>query len=98
MAAADGTWKGSVKTPMGDQPVTLVFTTSGTELTGTMSNGDGTVPIEDGKADGNSVSWKAHLTSPMPMNVTCTATIDGDSISGSAHTMFGNAPFSGKRA
>lgn len=96
--AVDGTWKGTVKTPMGDQDVTLTFSQSGSTLMGTMSNGSGDVPISDGTVDGNTVSWKAHLTSPMPMNVTCTATINGDEISGTAATMFGNAPFHGRRA
>lgn len=96
--AVDGTWKVAVKTPVGDQDVTLVFQTSGSTLTGTMSNGSGTVPIEDGKADGNNVSWRAHITVPLPLSVECKGTVDGDTISGTASTSFGGSPFSGRRA
>jgi hypothetical protein len=96
--AVDGKWNVTVKTPMGDQDVTLDFTTSGSTLTGTMSNGSGTVPIEDGKADGDRVSWRAHITVPLPLTVDCTGTVEGDTISGTASTSFGGSPFSGKRA
>jgi hypothetical protein len=96
--AVDGTWKVTVKTPMGDQDVTLVFQTQGNTLTGTMSNGSGTVPIESGKADGNNVSWRAHITVPISLTVDCTGTVDGDAISGTADTSFGGSPFSGHRA
>jgi hypothetical protein len=96
--AVDGTWKVAVKTPVGDQDVTLVFQTSGSTLTGTMSNGSGTVPIEDGKADGDKVSWRARITVPFPLNVECTGSVEGDTISGTANTSFGASPFSGRRA
>jgi hypothetical protein len=96
--AVDGKWKVTVKTPMGDQDVTLDFTASGSTLTGTMSNGSGTVPIEDGKVDGNNVSWRARITVPLPLTVDCTGTVEGDTISGTANTSFGGSPFSGKRA
>ncbi len=39
------------------------------------------------------------MTSPMPIKVEATATIDGDSITGEAKLgAFGTAPFSGSRA
>jgi hypothetical protein len=96
--AVDGKWNVKVKTPMGDQDVTLDFTTSGSTLTGTMSNGAGAVPIEDGKVDGDKVSWRARITVPLPLTVDCTGTVEGDTISGTASTSFGGSPFSGKRA
>jgi hypothetical protein len=96
--AVDGTWKVAVKTPMGDQDVTLTFQTSGATLTGTMSNGSGSVPLEDGKVEGNKVSWRARITVPLPLTVDCAGSVEGDSISGTANTSFGGSPFSGKRA
>jgi hypothetical protein len=96
--AVDGTWNVAVKTPMGDQDVTLVLQTEGSTLTGTMSNGSGTVPIEDGKVDGNKVSWRARISVPLPLTVTCSGTVEGDAISGTADTSFGGSPFSGRRA
>jgi len=96
--AVDGTWKVTVNSPMGAQDATLVFKTSGTNLTGTLSNASGTVPIEDGKVDGNKVSWKAHLTSPFNLTLDCSGTVEGDTISGTVNTSFGSSPFSGRRA
>ena len=96
--AVDGTWKVVVKTPMGNQDATLNFTAQDSTLTGTLSNASGTVPIEDGKVQGNAVSWKAHLTAPFPLTLDCSGTVDGDSISGTVNTSFGASPFSGQRA
>jgi hypothetical protein len=95
--AADGTWKVTVNTPMGEQDATLSFKENGQELTGTLSNASGTVPIENGKVEGNSVSWKAHLASPFPMTLDCVGVIDGDTITGTVNTSFGASPFQGTR-
>jgi hypothetical protein len=84
---------------MGAQNGTLVLTTSGGELTGKMVGAQGEMALTDGKADGNNLSWKAQMTSPMPMTLEFTATVDGDKISGNVKLgMFGNASFSGTRA
>jgi len=96
--SVDGTWKVTVNSPMGAQDATLVFKASGSTLTGTLSNASGTIPIEDGTVDGNKVSWKARLSSPFPMTLDCSGTVEGDTISGTVNTSFGPAPFSGHRA
>ena len=49
--------------------------------------------------DGNDISYKFKITSPMAIEVEVTATVDGDSISGSAKLgAFGNAKITGNRA
>jgi hypothetical protein len=99
MMSADGSWNTTINTPMGAQNGTLVLTTSGGELTGKMVGAQGEMALTDGKADGNNLSWKAQMTSPMPMTLEFTATVDGDKISGNVKLgMFGNASFSGTRA
>lgn len=97
--SADGTWNMNMKTPMGEQAGTLNLTTDGSTLTGSMAGPQGTLEIEEGTVDGNNLSWTVNMTSPMPIKVEATATVDGDSISGEAKLgAFGTAPFSGTRA
>ena len=98
--AVDGTWKLTVKTPMGDQESTLVIASSGATLTGTQSGAHGPGrPIDEGEVSGNEVSWKAAITKPMAMTLEFSGTVEGDSISGSVKLgMFGKAKFSGVRA
>ena len=88
-----------MNTPMGAQQGTLELKTDGSTLTGTLSGAQGTIELKDGSADGNSLSWKADITTPMAMTLEFSATVDGDSISGSVKLgAFGNASFSGTRA
>ena len=98
--AIDGSWEIVTKTPMGDQDATLVVTSSGSTFTGTIDGGpDGELPINDGRIDGDDVSWKIDVTKPLKMTVEFSGSIDGDSISGKAKAgPFGSSPFSGTRA
>ncbi len=96
---ADGTWNLALKTPMGDQSVTLVIESEGSSLTGKLVTPQGEMAIGDGTADGDSLSWTAEMTEPMAMKLEFTAQVDGDAISGDAKLgSFGNATFSGNRA
>jgi hypothetical protein len=59
----------------------------------------GTQPLANGKIDGNALSWSASITSPMPMTLEFTGTVEGDELSGSVKAgAFGSFPFSGGRA
>lgn len=99
MSSADGTWNTTMNTPMGAQQGTLTLATSGSELTGKLAGPQGEIDIEDGKVDGDALSWKAKLTSPMPMTLDFDAKVDGDNISGNVKLgAFGNATFTGSRA
>ena len=96
--SADGTWTTTINTPMGAQTGTLVLTTNGGELSGSMQSPQGEMAIADGKADGDNLSWTTSITSPMPMNLEFSATVAGDEITGSVKLgAFGNADFKGTR-
>ena len=95
---ADGTWTMTMKTPMGEQAGTLTLATEGGTLTGSMGGPQGSLELEDGTVDGDSLSWTVNMTSPMPIKIEATATLDGDAISGEAKLgSFGTAPFTGTR-
>ncbi len=97
--SADGTWNTTMNTPMGAQNGSLTLTTNGAELSGKMSSPQGEMAIENGTIDGANLAWKAAITSPMPMTLEFTATVDGDAITGTVKLgAFGEAEFSGTRA
>lgn len=97
--SVDGTWDITTDTPMGAQKGTLSLATDDGTLTGKMSGAQGEIEIEDGTVDGDDISYKFSITSPMAITIEVTASIDGDSISGSAKLgAFGNATITGSRA
>lgn len=98
MAAVDGDWDVTVKSPMGDQKSVLTINSSGDSFTGKMAGSTGSMDIANGGVDGNTLSWKMDMTVPMPMTLDCTATVDGDSITGEVKAgAFGSMPVSGTR-
>ena len=94
-----GTYNVTTKTPMGDQSGAFVVNVSGDSFTGSVSNPMGNMEVQDGKVSGNTLTWKMDMKVPMPMSLTCTATVDGDSITGEIDTgAFGKMAMSGTRA
>ena len=96
--SADGTWKLSMQTPLGDRKATLTLASAGGALTGKLTGEEGnTTDIYEGKLDGNAASWKADIKSPMPLTLSFTSTVDGDKISGNVSAAVGSWPFSGTK-
>ena len=97
--SADGTWNTTMQTPMGPQQGKLLLKTDGNVLTGKLSGSQGEIEIKDGTVDGNSLAWKADITTPMAMTLEFSATVNGDEISGNVKLgAFGNASLTGTRA
>ena len=97
--SADGSWNCTINSPMGAQEATMTLDTDGGSLSGTMAGAQGTQEFTGGTVDGNNLEWKVEMTSPMPMTLEISATVDGDSISGNVKLgAFGNASFEGSRA
>jgi hypothetical protein len=94
-----GSYSTTVKSPMGDQNGTLTVNDNGDgTFTGNMANAMGSMDIEGGKVDGNTLSWSMQMTSPMPMTLECEATIEGDSLTGNVNAgAFGAMPLSGQK-
>ncbi len=97
--SANGKWDVTMNTPMGAQKSTLTLNVNGSEVTGKMEGAQGALEIQNGKANGDELSWTADMTQPMPIKLEFSAKVDGDNISGSVKLgAFGNASFSGTRA
>lgn len=88
------------KTPMGDQKgvLTIVPGDDGKTFTGNIVGGMGNMDIKDGTIDGNKLTWKMDMTTPMPMTLDCDATVDGDQLTGAVKAgAFGTMEISGQR-
>jgi hypothetical protein len=97
--SADGTWNLTMQTPMGERRSTLKLSTAGGTLTGQQEAEGNTTDIAEGTVSGNDLSWKVSITNPMPLTLTFSGTVDGNSLNGTADTgMFGSFPFEGMRA
>jgi hypothetical protein len=95
--SADGSWKITINTPMGAQEVTATITTSGDTFTGKTEGRMGSQDVS-GKVDGDTLTWSAAITNPMPMTLEFTATVAGDAMTGNVKLgAFGDAPLSGVR-
>jgi hypothetical protein len=93
-----GTYECVTKTPMGDQKSDVTIVVDGDTFTGTNAGAQGTLEMENGKVDGNKLTWSMKMTVPMPMTLEGEATIDGDTLTGGVKAgAFGTFPINGTR-
>ena len=98
MAGVDGEWDCITKSPLGEQKSVLTVKSSGDTFTGSNVGAQGALDVVDGKVDGNKLTWKMDMKVPMPMTLDMTATIEGDSVTGTVGAgAFGSFPMSGTR-
>ena len=99
MADVDGKWNCTVMSPMGEQEFVLTVNSQGDSFSGSAEGGIGSKDIPEGRIDGNELSWTMDISKPMPVTLTCKATIDGDSLEGKVKAgIFGSFPIKGTRA
>ncbi len=93
----DGAWKLTVKAPNGTQTSVVTLKSEGEALTGTIANDSfGVQDIEEGKYDGQVLTWKSKITKPMKLTVVYTATLDeNNNISGHIKAAMAKILFSG---
>jgi hypothetical protein len=93
-----GTYECVTKTPMGDQKSEFTIVVDGDTFTGKNQGAMGSMDLENGKIDGNKLTWSMKMTVPMPMTLEGEATVDGDTITGGVKAgAFGTFPMSGTR-
>ena len=100
MSNVAGSWNCVVKSPMGEQQSVMTVNDNGDGTwSGTNAGAMGSLDCNNGKIDGNTLTWTMDMKVPMPMLLECDATIDGDSLTGGVKAgMFGTSPMTGKRA
>ncbi|MXO89475.1 hypothetical protein [Pontixanthobacter aquaemixtae] len=94
-----GTYDCVTKSPMGDQKstVTIVDNGDGT-FSGTNAGAMGSMDLEDGKIDGNKLTWTMNMTVPMPMKLEGEATVEGDTLTGEVNAgAFGKMAMTGTK-
>ena len=98
--AVDGTWKITVDTPMGAQEGMLTLKVEGSKLSGTQQSAmGGSMPLLNGKADGNKLTCQSEIKQPFAMTLDFAVTVNGDSMTGEVKAgTFGTSPLKGSRA
>ena len=82
-----------MSSPFGALTATVIMTAEGDILTGSFDLGGGrTWPIEEGVAEGNEISFRLDRDGS-PMVYDMSATVEGDSITGSASAMGTEVPW-----
>src|SRR5204862_6636711 len=81
-ADVDGTWTGTLSGPQGDVPLSFTFKAEGAKLTGSTAGFDGgTVPIQDGKIDGNTITFNVTFDfGGMPFMISYKGVVSADQI------------------
>lgn len=98
MSQVDGSYDCVTKSPMGDQKSVFTVKSDGDSFTGRNEGAMGALDVENGKVDGNRLTWTMNMKVPMPMTLEGEATIDGDTLTGSVKAgPFGSMAMSGTR-
>jgi hypothetical protein len=90
--SVDGTWNITMQTPLGERQNTIVLQSDGAKLIANERL------IYDGNVNGNEVAWKTDITNPMEMTLKYKGKVDGDAISGTVSSDYGDWSFNGTRA
>lgn len=99
MSNVDGRWNCTVETPMGEQSFVLSVESRGSGFAGSAQGDLGSRDISDGEVDGDTLRWTMAISKPMPITLSCEATVDGDAISGHMKAgIFGKFAVTGSRA
>jgi len=90
---ADGSWNFTMSSPFGALNAMVIMSADSGTLVGSFDLGDGRIwPIEDGVADGNEISFRLDRDGS-PMVYDMSATVEGDSVNGSASAMGTEVPW-----
>lgn len=94
-----GTFNCVTNTPLGRQKgVLTIVPGEGDSFTGNITGDLGSMDINDGRIEGQRLTWSMKMTSPMPMNLDCKATVEGDELTGTIKAgMFGSMELTGTR-
>ncbi|MEV6771967.1 hypothetical protein AB0N05_25410 [Nocardia sp. NPDC051030] len=97
--AIDGSWEIEMQSPAGKQKLFFSLKSNDSELVGALKGTDEPEPdILDGKVVGKNATWDLKVTKPMPIQLTFTVTVTGDTLTGKVQPgSFPAMPISGRR-
>ena len=88
----DGKWTGSIDTPNGPVQLTYEFKSDGTTFTGSTFGPDGMpIALENGKIDGDTISFSLTLDFGQPPTFNYTGVLAGEELT--LHSEFMGQPF-----
>jgi hypothetical protein len=95
-----GTWTAAIETQVGTQNYTYTFKVDGNKLTGTAKSQFGESQIQDGKVEGDDISFVENLNfQDMPLRIEYKGKISGDEIKFTRNVAdIANETFVAKRA
>jgi hypothetical protein len=91
----NGNWEGTFSTPNGDIQLVFHFKVDGAKLTGSVETPHGNIDIEEGKVEGDKISFKTHVNDS---EVNHSGTISGDTIQLGVDGPWGHSDVTLKRA
>jgi hypothetical protein len=94
-ADINGRWEGTVSGPNGDFQIGFNFKVDGAKLTGTVEGPNGEVPIDEGKVEGDHISFKTHFDDS---KINHEGTVSGDTIQLKVEGPWGESEMTLKRA
>jgi hypothetical protein len=96
--SVEGVYDCVTQSPMGAQDSVLTVNVDGDTVTGTNEGAQGSMDLEEGKVDGNTMNWVMNMTVPMPIKLEASVTVDGDQLTGTVKAgAFGDMPITGTK-
>lgn len=93
-----GTYKVTVKTPLGPQEAKLTFAVDGAALSGAIENVKGRSDFSGGTVSGNEVHFSARISTPIGrVHADISGRVDGDRFTATAKLPLGKAEIEGAR-
>jgi hypothetical protein len=93
-----GTYKVTIKTPLGPQEAKLTLTVAGTALSGAIENVKGRSDFSGGTVSGDAVQFNARISTPVGrVHAEVVGRVDGDRFTGAAKLPLGKAEIDGVR-
>ncbi len=98
-SAVDGDWDFTMSSPFGQVSAKVNISTDGDKLTGAFDLGDDRIlEIQEGSVEGNMISFSITREGMMTMTYVMNASVEGDSVSGTAAAMGTTAPWAMTRS
>ncbi|AWZ08815.1 MULTISPECIES: hypothetical protein [unclassified Streptomyces] len=82
--SVEGIWDLSVSTPVGRIAAVVELLREAGALTGTAHGAGEHVPLGDVALDGDRLTWKQAVTTPLSLNLAFAVTVDGDTLTGTS--------------